>query len=48
VKKGQFLAPEDMKNAIEKLAAAGCDHAADRARHHVRLWRLVVDMRGLW
>jgi 2-dehydro-3-deoxyphosphooctonate aldolase (KDO 8-P synthase) len=48
VKKGQFLAPEDMKNAVEKLREAGCadvlltERGASFGYHE-----LVVDMRGL-
>jgi 2-dehydro-3-deoxyphosphooctonate aldolase (KDO 8-P synthase) len=48
VKKGQFLAPEDMKNAVDKLAEAGCtdvlltERGATFGYHN-----LVVDMRGL-
>jgi 2-dehydro-3-deoxyphosphooctonate aldolase (KDO 8-P synthase) len=48
VKKGQFLAPEDMKNAVEKLAEVGCkdvlltERGASFGYHN-----LVVDMRGL-
>ncbi len=48
VKKGQFLAPEDMKNAVAKLAEAGCtdvlltERGASFGYHE-----LVVDFRGL-
>ncbi|HEY2027940.1 MAG TPA: 3-deoxy-8-phosphooctulonate synthase [Myxococcales bacterium] len=48
VKKGQFLAPEDMKNAVDKLAEAGCknvlltERGASFGYHN-----LVVDLRGL-
>jgi 2-dehydro-3-deoxyphosphooctonate aldolase (KDO 8-P synthase) len=48
VKKGQFLAPEDMTNAVEKLREAGCkeilltERGASFGYHD-----LVVDMRGL-
>jgi 2-dehydro-3-deoxyphosphooctonate aldolase (KDO 8-P synthase) len=48
VKKGQFLAPEDMKNAVDKLAEVGCgnvlltERGASFGYHN-----LVVDMRGL-
>jgi 2-dehydro-3-deoxyphosphooctonate aldolase (KDO 8-P synthase) len=48
VKKGQFLAPEDMKNVAEKLRGAGCtqvlltERGASFGYHN-----LVVDMRGL-
>ena len=48
VKKGQFLAPDDMKNVVEKLTAAGAARILLTERgtsfgHH----DLVVDMRGL-
>ncbi len=48
VKKGQFLAPEDMKNVVDKLREAGCrqilltERGASFGYHN-----LVVDMRGL-
>ena len=48
VKKGQFLAPEDMKNVVDKLREAGCqgilvtERGASFGYHD-----LVVDMRGL-
>lgn len=48
VKKGQFLAPEDMKNAVDKLAEVGCadvlltERGASFGYHN-----LVVDFRGL-
>ena len=48
VKKGQFLAPEDMKNVVAKLAEAGCrdvlltERGASFGYHN-----LVVDFRGL-
>jgi 2-dehydro-3-deoxyphosphooctonate aldolase (KDO 8-P synthase) len=48
VKKGQFLAPAEMKNAVEKLAEVGCtdvlltERGASFGYHD-----LVVDMRGL-
>src|SRR5262249_56733027 len=48
VKKGQFLAPEDMKNAVDKLREAGCravlltERGASFGYHN-----LVVDMRAL-
>ena len=48
VKKGQFLAPEEKKNAVEKLREAGCsdvlltERGASFGYHE-----LVVDMRGL-
>ncbi len=38
IKKGQFLAPEDMANAVEKVRAAGNDRVAtDRTGHDLRL-----------
>jgi 2-dehydro-3-deoxyphosphooctonate aldolase (KDO 8-P synthase) len=48
VKKGQFLAPEDMKNVADKLREAGCEDVLLTERgasfgYH----NLVVDMRGL-
>jgi 2-dehydro-3-deoxyphosphooctonate aldolase (KDO 8-P synthase) len=48
VKKGQFLAPDDMGQVVEKLTAAGCERILLTERgtsfgHH----DLVVDMRGL-
>jgi 2-dehydro-3-deoxyphosphooctonate aldolase (KDO 8-P synthase) len=48
VKKGQFLAPEEMKNVVAKLAEVGCsdvlltERGASFGYHN-----LVVDMRGL-
>lgn len=48
VKKGQFLAPEDMQNAVDKLREAGCaevlltERGASFGYHN-----LVVDMRSL-
>ena len=48
VKKGQFLAPDDMKNVVAKLAEAGCtdvlltERGASFGYHN-----LVVDFRGL-
>jgi 2-dehydro-3-deoxyphosphooctonate aldolase (KDO 8-P synthase) len=48
VKKGQFLAPEDMENVVDKLREAGCagilltERGASFGYHN-----LVVDMRGL-
>jgi 2-dehydro-3-deoxyphosphooctonate aldolase (KDO 8-P synthase) len=48
VKKGQFLAPEDMQNVVAKLREAGCvdvlltERGASFGYHN-----LVVDMRGL-
>jgi len=48
VKKGQFLAPEDMKNAVEKLREGGCEQVLLTERgasfgYH----NLIVDMRSL-
>jgi len=48
VKKGQFMAPADMKNVVDKAASAGCqavlltERGASFGYHN-----LVVDMRGL-
>ncbi|TMA27926.1 MAG: 3-deoxy-8-phosphooctulonate synthase [Deltaproteobacteria bacterium] len=48
VKKGQFLAPEDMQNVVDKLREGGCaqilltERGASFGYHN-----LVVDMRGL-
>jgi len=48
VKKGQFLAPADMQNAIDKLAGAGCDRILLTERGTTFGYGdLVVDMRGL-
>jgi len=48
VKKGQFLAPEDMKNAIEKIAGAGGSKVLLTERGTTFGYGdLVVDMRGL-
>ncbi|MEO0815364.1 MAG: 3-deoxy-8-phosphooctulonate synthase [Myxococcota bacterium] len=48
VKKGQFLAPEDIRHAVTKLREGGCEHPVVTERgtsfgYH----NLVVDMRGL-
>jgi 2-dehydro-3-deoxyphosphooctonate aldolase (KDO 8-P synthase) len=48
VKKGQFLAPEDMRNVVDKLHESGCDQMMLTERgasfgYH----NLVVDMRSL-
>ena len=48
VKKGQFLAPEEMKNVVAKLAEVGCQNVLLTERgasfgYH----NLIVDMRGL-
>ena len=48
VKKGQFLAPDDMGQVVEKLAAAGCDRMMLTERGTSFGYHdLVVDMRGL-
>jgi len=48
VKKGQFLAPEEMKNAVDKLAEAGCANVLLTERGSTFGYHnLVVDMRGL-
>ncbi len=47
VKKGQFLAPWDMNNVIDKLAGAGIQRAGDRARRSFGYNALVSDMRAL-
>jgi 2-dehydro-3-deoxyphosphooctonate aldolase (KDO 8-P synthase) len=48
VKKGQFLAPEDMKNAVDKLAEAGCTNVLLTERGSTFGYHnLVVDLRGL-
>ncbi|MGZ6142160.1 MAG: 3-deoxy-8-phosphooctulonate synthase [Myxococcales bacterium] len=48
VKKGQFLAPEDMKNVVAKLAEAGCTNVLLTERGASFGYNnLVVDMRGL-
>ncbi len=48
VKKGQFLAPEDMKNVVAKLAEAGCrDVLLTERGASFGYNNLVVDMRGL-
>ena len=48
VKKGQFLAPSDMKQAVEKLTAAGCERILLTERGTTFGYHdLVVDMRGL-
>lgn len=47
VKKGQFLAPWDMKNVVEKLTASGCQTAILTERGASFGYNnLVVDMRG--
>lgn len=48
VKKGQFMAPEDMRNVVDKLHESGCEHMMLTERgtsfgYH----NLVVDMRSL-
>ena len=48
VKKGQFLAPEDMKNVVAKLAEVGCrDVLLTERGASFGYNNLVVDMRGL-
>jgi 2-dehydro-3-deoxyphosphooctonate aldolase (KDO 8-P synthase) len=48
VKKGQFLAPDDMANVIEKLRVNGCDRILLTERGTSFGYHdLVVDMRGL-
>ena len=48
VKKGQFLAPEDMANAVEKIRATGNDRVLLTERGATFGYHnLVVDMRGL-
>jgi 2-dehydro-3-deoxyphosphooctonate aldolase (KDO 8-P synthase) len=48
VKKGQFLAPEEMKNAVEKLREAGCGQILLTERGTSFGYHdLVVDFRGL-
>jgi len=48
VKKGQFLAPEDMKNVVEKLREAGCQQILLTERGTSFGYHdLVVDLRGL-
>ncbi len=48
VKKGQFLAPEDMANAVEKIAATGNKRVVLTERGSTFGYHnLVVDMRGL-
>ena len=48
VKKGQFLAPEDMKNVVAKLKSAGCANILVTERGTTFGYNnLVVDFRGL-
>ena len=48
VKKGQFLAPEDMKNAVDKLAEVGCQDVLLTERGSTFGYHnLVVDLRAL-
>ena len=48
VKKGQFLAPDDMARVVEKLSAAGCEKILLTERGTTFGYHdLVVDMRGL-
>lgn len=49
VKKGQFLAPSDVRNIAEKLQSAGCEHFMFTERGTTFGYNnLVVDMRGLY
>ena len=48
VKKGQFLAPEDMRNVVDKLHESGCDQMMLTERGaSLGYHNLVVDMRSL-
>jgi 2-dehydro-3-deoxyphosphooctonate aldolase (KDO 8-P synthase) len=48
IKKGQFLAPEDMSNAVDKVGATGNDRVVLTERGSTFGYHnLVVDMRGL-
>jgi 2-dehydro-3-deoxyphosphooctonate aldolase (KDO 8-P synthase) len=48
VKKGQFMAPWDMKNVVDKLAAGGCGHILLGERGtFFGYGRLVTDMRAI-
>jgi 2-dehydro-3-deoxyphosphooctonate aldolase (KDO 8-P synthase) len=48
VKKGQFLAPEDMQNVVTKLREAGCENVLLTERGTTFGYNnLVVDFRGL-
>lgn len=48
VKKGQFLAPDDMKNVVDKLREAGCERVLLTERGSSFGYNnLVVDFRGL-
>jgi 2-dehydro-3-deoxyphosphooctonate aldolase (KDO 8-P synthase) len=48
IKKGQFLAPEGMKHAADKVRAGGCDHVFLTERGTTFGYNnLVVDFRGL-
>jgi 2-dehydro-3-deoxyphosphooctonate aldolase (KDO 8-P synthase) len=48
VKKGQFLAPDDMAQVVEKLTSAGCERILLTERGTTFGYHdLVVDMRGL-
>ncbi len=48
IKKGQFLAPEDMRHAVKKVRDGGCTHVAVTERGTTFGYHnLVVDMRGL-
>lgn len=48
IKKGQFLHPEDMKHAIEKVTSTGCEDVLVTERGALFGYRdLIVDMRSL-
>jgi 2-dehydro-3-deoxyphosphooctonate aldolase (KDO 8-P synthase) len=48
IKKGQFMAPRDMQNAVEKVASAGCQAVLLTERGTTFGYNnLVVDFRGL-
>lgn len=56
IKKGQFMAPWDLRGAIEKVQSAQCTVHSDKGEHNIWLTergttfgygRLVVDMTGL-
>lgn len=48
IKKGQFMAPADMKNAVEKVRSTGCENILLTERGTTFGYNnLVVDMRGL-
>ena len=47
VKKGQFLAPWDMKNVVAKVRVRQPEHHVDRTRRQLWLQHAGLDMRGL-